>query len=309
MQNLADVIVGNDPAIAAIRSYIPKVANSQATVLITGATGTGKEVVARAVHTLGPRCRNPFIAINCAAIPESLVESVLFGHQRGAFTNAVHSNTGHLLQANGGTLFLDEIDAMTLYTQAKLLRVLETREVTAVGSSRPVRVDVRVVAATNQSLEKLVDANQFRPDLFYRINVARIHLPPLRDRKEDIPLIIASFLRELNARDNRNVLHPDPELLQCLLEHDWPGNVRELRNLIEAIFIDPPTGPIGLEDLPPVFQSLFKSYRRSDFTEREQLLGVLQQTNWNKALAAKQLNCSRMTLYRKLTKYNIERSR
>src|SRR5436190_9267023 len=309
MQNLNDVLVGDSPAIAAIRSYLPKVANSQATVLVTGATGTGKEVIARAVHGLGPRRHHPFVAINCAAIPDSLVEAELFGHERGAFTNAVNANKGHLVQADGGTLFLDEIDAMSPYAQAKLLRVIETREVLSVGSSRPVRVDIRIVAATNQILERLVDSNQFRSDLFYRLNVARIHLPPLRDRKEDIPLIIASVLRELNARDNRAVSLPDSELLHCLLEHDWPGNVRELRNLIEAIFIDPPTGPIRLDDLPPAFRNLFVSYRASGQTERELLIGALQQTNWNMAQAAKHLKCSRMTLYRKLTRYNIDRSR
>jgi DNA-binding NtrC family response regulator len=309
MQNLAEVIVGESPAIAALRSYLPKVAGSQATVLITGATGTGKEVVARVLHNIGPRHRHPFVGINCAAIPDSLVESELFGHERGAFTNAVSASKGHMVQADHGTLFLDEIDAMSPYAQAKLLRVLETREVLAVGSSRPVHVDIRIVAATNQSLETLVASNQFRPDLFYRLNVARLHLPPLRDRKEDIPLIIGSLLRELNARDNRSVSLPDADLLQCLLEHDWPGNVRELRNLIEAVYIDPPEGPIRLGDLPPVFRSLFLSYRRSNPTERERLIGVLQQTNWNKAEAAKQLNCSRMTLYRKLTRYNIEQSR
>ena len=318
MQSLANVLIGDSPAITAIRNYLPKVAGSRATVLITGATGTGKEIVARAVHELGPRSRYPFIAINCAAISESLIESELFGHQRGAFTGAIASNKGLIVQADRGTLFLDEIDAMTQHAQAKLLRVLETREVLSIGSGRPVPVDIRIVAATNQVLEGLVDSHQFRPDLFYRLNVARIHLPPLRDRKEDIPLLVAGILREMNTRDNRHVSLPDSEMLQCLLSHDWPGNVRELRNLIEAIFIDPPTGPIQLDHLPEVFRNLFGSYRRGGHavrtleaanTEKSRLMSVLHETNWNKAQASTLLNCSRMTLYRKLAKYRIDRSR
>ena len=318
MWSLADVMIGDSPAIAALRNYLPKVANSKATVLVTGATGTGKEIVARAVHELGPRCRHPFLAINCAAISDTLIESELFGHQRGAFTGAVASNKGLVMQAHGGTLFLDEIDAMAHHAQAKLLRVLETREVLSVGAGRPVPVDVRIVAATNQALEGLVASQQFRADLFYRLNVARIHLPPLRERKEDIPSLIASMLRDLNKRDNRSVSVPDSEMLQCLLAHDWPGNVRELRNLIETVFIDPPLGPMRLDDLPTVFRNLFASYRRCDYempspevvnAEKGRLISALQETNWNKAQASALLNCSRMTLYRKLAKYRIDRSR
>lgn len=317
MQSLADAMIGDSPAIAAIRNYLPKVARSRATVLITGATGTGKEIVARAVHELGPRCHHPFIAINCAAVSDTLIESELFGHQRGAFTGAIAANKGLILQANRGTLFLDEIDAIAQHAQAKLLRVLETREVLCVGGGRPVPVDIRVVAATNQELESLIESNRFRPDLFYRLNVARIHIPPLRDRKEDIPQLVAGILRDLNRRDNCNVSPPDSEVLQCLMAHDWPGNVRELRNLFEAIFVDPPSGPIGLDDLPTVFRNLFGSYRGDQVspkmgtlnTERVRLMSALQETNWNKAKASTLLNCSRMTLYRKLAKYNIDRSR
>jgi two-component system response regulator HydG len=292
----------------ALKAYLPKVAKSAATVLVTGATGTGKECVARAIHAISPRHRNPFVAINCSAIPDNLVESELFGHAKGAFTGAETASKGLILEADGGTLFLDEIGEMSLQTQVRFLRVLETRIVTPVGSARAMPVDARVIAATNQPLEEMIKAGRFRDDLYYRLNVARLHLPRLCERKEDIPFLIASILRDMNKRDSRNVSLPDSELLQCLIEHDWPGNIRELRNLFEVIFIDPPSGSIRLNHLPPVFRNIFASYRTSADIERDRLMGVLQNANWNKAEAAKQLNWSRMTLYRKLTKYNISRS-
>lgn len=303
--DLRETIVGVSPAIVALRDYLPKVARSVATVLITGATGTGKERVAELVHRLGQRSRQPFVAINCAALPDSLVESELFGHEKGAFTGAINSSSGHFIRANGGTLFLDEIGEMSLHTQAKLLRVFETHEVMPVGASHPVTVDVRIVAATNQPLETLVECKQFRADLYYRLNVARLSLPPLKDRKEDIPLLLDHAVKELNRRDNRAVGTPNGELLQCLLAYDWPGNIRELRNLVEAIFIDPPSERITLDDLPPVFRELFSRYESQPSSERERLMKVLEKTQWNKAEAAKQMNWSRMTLYRKLARYDM----
>ncbi len=308
MADLVEMVVGISPAMAALRAYLPKVARSPATVLITGATGTGKERVARTLHALGPRARRPFVAVNCAALPDSLIESELFGHERGAFTGAVSACKGHVVQADGGTLFLDEIGEMRLHAQPKLLRVLETHEVTPVGAGRTVAVDLRVIAATNLPLESLMQSGGFRTDLFYRLNVARLDLPALKERPEDIPLLFRHATEELNLRDRRAVGAPDGELIRCLLAHDWPGNVRELRNLVEAIFIDPPSGGIGLADLPPVFQNMFLRYRASAPSERDQLLGALEQTKWNKAEAAKSLNWSRMTLYRKLAKYHIDRS-
>ncbi len=292
---------------AALRAYIPKVARSTATVLITGETGSGKERVARVVHTLGPRGRHSFIAINCAALPDSLIESELFGHERGAFTGAITASKGHIVQADGGTLFLDEVGEMSPHAQAKLLRVLETREVVPVGAGRAVPVDFRLIAATNQPLEALMTARQFRADLYYRLNVARLDLPPLRDRREDIPLLLAHAIDELNVLHRSSVGAPDHELLGCLMAHDWPGNIRELRNLVEAIFIDPPPGRISLNNLPPIFRDMFRHYQRSSSSERDRLIGMLEQTNWNKAEAAKQLKWSRMTLYRKLAKYRVDR--
>jgi two-component system response regulator HydG len=308
MLDLAESIVGVSPAIAGLRGYLPKVARSNATVLITGATGSGKERIAQAIHELGRRAAKPFVAINCAALPDSLAESELFGFERGAFTGAVSSRTGHITQADGGTLFMDEVGEMSLYTQAKLLRVLETRAVQPIGASRPVPVDIRVIAATNQPLESLVSSGAFRTDLFYRLNVARLVMPPLKDRREDIPLLFRHAVSRLNARDGRRVGPPDPELLGCLLAHDWPGNVRELNNLVEAVFIDPPEGALSIRHLPDVFRQAFGRYRSASASDRDRLILALEQTNWNKAEAAKQLRWSRMTLYRKLAKYRLDRS-
>jgi DNA-binding NtrC family response regulator len=308
VRDLARTIVGSSPAITAIRDYLPKLARSTATVLITGATGSGKEQVAEAIHALGPRARGPFVPVNCAALPDSLIESQLFGHERGAFTGAVAAVAGHVTRADHGTLFLDEVGDMTAHAQTKLLRVLETHTVQPVGAPRAHPVDIRVVAATNQPLESLVEHGAFRRDLYYRLNVARLEVPPLKQRREDIPVLLRHTIDQLNARERCTVGGPDAELLSCLMAYDWPGNVRELKNLVEAIFIDPPQGQIGLRDLPPVFREIFALRRTTLVSERDRLLWALEQTNWNKAEAAKQLNWSRMTLYRKLSKYHIARS-
>jgi len=306
---LSDTIVGNSSVINTLRAYLPKVAKSTATVLITGETGTGKECVARALHELSPRNRAQFVAINCAAIPDSIIESELFGHERGAFTGAVSTTKGHVVSANGGTLFLDEIGEMSLFAQAKLLRVIENRNVTPVGSSKRVPVDVRIIAATNQPLENLVKLNRFRSDLFYRVNVARVELPPLKNRCEDIPLITERIIAEFNTSHHCSVGLPDSELIKSMMAHDWPGNIRELRNLVEAIFIDPPTGNISLRHLPPVFREMFSQYQTTTLSERSRLIEILEKTHWNKSEAAKEMNWSRMTLYRKLSKYHLEKSK
>ena len=299
-------LVGASPAMRALADYLPKVARSRATVLITGETGTGKERVASAIHALSPRCAGPFVVVNCGALPDTLIESELFGHARGAFTGAVGAVAGRLVEADGGTLFLDEIGEMTAYAQSKLLRVLETQLVQPLGGGAARHIDVRVVAATNRDLESEVAAQRFRADLFYRLNVARLLLPPLRERPGDVALLIGQLIAEFNARDAASVAAPEPSLLAALAAHDWPGNVRELRNVIEAVFIDPPAGRLGFEHLPPAFQSLFGRYRRAAPSEKSRLVDALERTNWNKAEAAKALNWSRMTLYRKLAKYHVE---
>jgi len=308
VQDLAALIVGNSAPIVALREYLPKVARSTANVLITGATGTGKECVARALHQVGLRRNGPFVAINCAAMPEGLVESELFGRERGAYTHADTSARGQIAAADGGTLFLDEIGDMALPVQAKLLRVIEQRQVVPLGSTRPVPVDIRVVAAANRPLESLVAEQRFRADLFYRLNVARLDLPPLHERREDIGLLVRHIVSELNFRERREVGELDGELLRAFMRHDWPGNVRELRNVIEAVFIDPPLRTIGFDDLPPGFRRIFAAYRTAPQSDRDRIMSALERTNWNKAEAARQLHWSRMTLYRKLAKYRVDRS-
>lgn len=290
----------------AIRAYLSKLASSKAAVLITGDTGTGKERVARVLHDASPRSNQRFVAINCAAMPDGLVESELFGHERGAFTGATTTTKGHFAEADGGTLFLDEIGEMSLAAQAKLLRVIEAREIQPLGGRRAVPVDVRIIAATNQTIESLVACGQFRADLYYRLNVAHIDLPCLKDRPEDIPLLFNHLIEDLNQHYQRAVGAPDSHLLRCMMAHDWPGNVRELRNLVEAIFIDPPVDTISLNDLPPMFRDMFARYQVTPSTERDRLLACLRAAKWNKVQTAKSMNWSRMTLYRKLAKYQIE---
>ena len=297
--------VGSSKSINELREYIPKVARSDANVLITGATGTGKERVAELIHCESSRSSQPFVCINCAAIPDSLVESELFGFERGAFTGAQESYFGKMRLAAGGTVFLDEIADLSLAAQAKVLRVLESREVFPLGGRRVVTIKARFIAAVNRDLEPMIAENKFRSDLYYRLNVARIFLPPLKERKEDIPQLLSHYLDVFNDRLKQRVERPTEELLQCLMNYDWPGNIRELRNLVEAIFIDPPRGAIALRDLPDSFRRIFAGYVRDSVPERERLVSTLYGTNWNKSQAAAKLNWSRMTLYRKLAKYQI----
>lgn len=301
-----DGLHGSSKAMCELRSYLAKVALSDATVLVTGETGTGKERVAAAVHSLGRRNTAPFVSVNCAAIPEALLESELFGHRKGSFTGATHDFPGRFAEADHGTLFLDEIGELSLSGQVKLLRVLEEREVVPIGSMQRRKIDVRLVAATNAELEELVDSRAFRADLYYRLNVVRIELPPLRERPEDIGPIFDHFIQQENQRLTMRVGCPDSNLLACMYRYEWPGNIRELRNMVEAMFVDPPQDRnVQLADLPPNFRRLFAESERPGIQERERLVAVLQDTNWNKMAAAREMNWSRMTLYRKLEKYNL----
>jgi two-component system response regulator HydG len=287
------------------REYIGKVARTDSNVLITGETGTGKEKVARAIHFASTRRQNPFVTINCAAIPDSLLESELFGFVRGAFTGAMNSYAGKLVIAKSGTILLDEIGEMSASGQAKILRVVETREIFPIGAPAPSTIDVRFIAATNQALEPLVTENRFRRDLYYRLNVARLQIPPLRERRDDIQDLLRYFISDFNQRYHGDVEMPDATLLAALLKYDWPGNVRELRNLVESLFIDPPSGAISRDHLPESFRHLISGYVSDAASERDLLVSVLGNTHWNKKRAASEMHWSRMTLYRKLAKYNI----
>ena len=301
-------LIGSSSAMAAVRRYVQKVAQSDASVLISGPTGTGKELVANAIHKGGQRKSAPFISVNCAAIPDTLLESELFGYERGAFTGAEERYPGKLRLAEHGTVFLDEIGELSPLGQAKILRVLESREIFPLGARRLTSIDVRFVAATNQDLEPMIQRHAFRQDLFFRLNVARIYLPALRERREDILEIFNYYLDHFNARDRRRVQPPMPELAEQLTAYDWPGNVRELRNCVEGVFIDPPNGPIALEHLPESFRRIFQGHQVDNLSERDAMLAALARTKWNKKMAARELHWSRMTLYRKLEKYKLSGS-
>ncbi len=243
-------IIGESPAVQEVLVKIEQIAPVTSTVLIEGESGTGKELVARAIHDLSPRRGKPFIAVNCAAIPDTLLESELFGHEKGAFTGAAERRLGRFELADSGTIFLDEVGEMTPATQVKLLRVLEDREFFRVGGTQPIRVDVRVTAATNKSLKESVALGQFRDDLYYRLNVLSMYLPPLRERRTDIPLLVRRFIAEFAKAHDRTFRGITPEALQILVDADWPGNVRQLRNLVESMVVLAPEGEIRATDIP-----------------------------------------------------------
>jgi DNA-binding NtrC family response regulator len=305
----APQMVGESGAVMDIRSYLARVAASTTNVLITGETGTGKELAAASIHNWSPRAHKRMVSINCAAIPEGLLESELFGYERGAFTGATTSRAGQLQIAAGGTVLFDEIGDMGPLAQAKILRAIECKEVYPLGASRPTPVDVRIVAATNQDLERRVADGAFRKDLYYRLNVARIHLPALRERREDIPLLLSHYIAEMNGRLNRHVEGLTSEALDHLVRYDWPGNVRELRNLVESVFVTLHGRQIAVDDLPAAVRArVAVALPTPGAGERERLVSALCATNWNKSLAAEKLQWSRMTVYRKIAKYRLARA-
>ena len=308
-------LIGEHPLIQRIGQLIKKVAPTEATILIMGESGTGKELVARAVHALSPRADRPFIPVNCGAIPAELLESEMFGHERGAFTGAVGQRAGMFQLANNGTIFLDEVGEMSPTLQVKLLRVLQDREVRPVGGDRSTRIDLRVVAASNKDLAAEVDAGRFREDLFYRLQVIPIVMPPLRDRRSDIPLLITHFLRRQNEKRAGTPIAISDEAMVHLWEYDWPGNVRELENLLERLVILCEEDRIELQHLPPQIRSLISEKKIPrptlgdhgiDFNtaveefENRLIEEALRRTKGNKQAAARLLGLKRTTLVAKL---------
>jgi len=298
-------IIGNSQEMEHIFEIVNQVAPTKAGVLITGESGTGKELVAHAIHINSPRAKAPFIDVHCASLAETLLESELFGHEKGAFTGAVQARTGRFELADHGTLFLDEISEMNIATQVKLLRVLETRRFQRVGGTKNISVDIRMIAATNADLQNEIKQGRFRADLYYRLNVVNIKIPPLRDRKEDIPLLINSFLRKFNKEYKKHISSIGPEALKNLIEFRWPGNVRELKNLIESIVILSKKDEITVSDLPFYIRENIASGSKIEDAEKTLIKETLLNASNNKTRAAQQLGISRRTLHRKLNEYGI----
>ncbi|HAT1792672.1 TPA: sigma-54-dependent Fis family transcriptional regulator [Legionella pneumophila] len=329
-------LVGNSEGIRQVRKLIEQVADTEASVLILGESGTGKEVVARNIHSLSSRANKPFVPINCGAIPGELLESELFGHEKGAFTGAITSRQGRFELANGGTLFLDEIGDMPLAMQVKLLRVLQERCFERVGSNKSIEVNVRIIAATHRNLEIAIQGGKFREDLFYRLNVFPIEMPPLRNRSSDLSLLFNELVSRIEG-EGRPTVRLMPDAMDALCEYSWPGNVRELANLVERLSILYPNGIIGKSDLPHRFQGEYKpSYPEASGAERETLLQIIKQesianaegidlkehlvktelalisqaldeSDWVVAHAASYLNMRRTTLVEKMRKYGLTR--
>ena len=306
-------IVASSEPMKRVVEMVRRVAPTAATVLLQGPNGSGKDVIAHAIHNRSPRARQPFIAINCGAIPENLIESELFGHEKGAFTGAAARKQGLFEAANGGTIFLDEIGELPLSMQVKLLRVLENRTVRRLAGTEDIAVDVRVVAATNRDLRALVDQKLFREDLFYRLNVVDIHVPALKDHASDIPLLAARFIKDLSSHNGVDVQGITPAAIAALEAYAWPGNVRELRNTIERMIVLSPGGMLDVADLPEQLRpavaapaQLLPTGSTLGENERAQILAVLKEVGGNRSQAAKVLGISRRTLYRKLDEYAKE---
>jgi two-component system nitrogen regulation response regulator NtrX len=313
-------IVGKTPVMRALMEKIEKVATTPARVLITGENGTGKELVARALHRMSPRASKPFVEVNCAAIPGELIESELFGHMRGSFTGAIGDRAGKFEQANKGTLFLDEVGDMSPSAQAKVLRVLQDNVITRIGGAKPISVDVRVIAATNKTLENEIAAGKFREDLYYRLNVVPIHVPPIRERREDIPMLAQYFAATLSAREGIPPRTFTADALERLSSLDWPGNVRELRNTVERLLILAPDSQISARDIDRLAGQralddaglatltqcrTFEEFK--DAAERAFLLNKLREFDWNVSETARAVEMPRSNLYKKIERYSLSR--
>ncbi len=304
-------IISNSNAMNKILNILPQIAQSDSSVLIDGETGTGKELFARAIHNLSLRKKKPFIAINCGALPDTLLESELFGYKKGAFTNAVKDKPGHFALANGGTIFLDEIGETSPAFQVSLLRVLQEHEFTALGAISKEKTDIRIIAATNKNLSELVLQNQFRQDLYYRINVIKLSLPPLRHRMEDIPILVDSFIQKLNTRQGKFIQGIDKKVLHAFMSHNFPGNIRELENIIEHAFVLCSQGYIKLDHLPK-FLSLpliIDDKYDNDPVKSAQIKLIhdaLARNNNNRSAAAKDMGIHKSTLFRRIKRLKIK---
>ncbi len=307
-------ILGKSAIMLRLFDLVASAAESEAPVLIAGESGTGKEMVARAIHQLSPRAAHPFISVNCAALNDALLESELFGHVKGAFTGADRNRTGRFEAAQGGSIFLDEVGDLPPSTQVKLLRVLQEKTVERVGEQKPVSIDARIVTATNKNLKSLMAAGSFREDLYYRIGVIPIHLPPLRERREDIPLLAKAYIDRIALRSGKEIAGIGNKALEILMRHDWPGNVRELINALEYAFVLCRKGPIQPDHLPPDLlhadgarkEPETVSRTRNAETEKREIRDALAKTGGRKEEAAALLGISRVTLWKRLKKYGIE---
>ncbi|MBW1722698.1 MAG: sigma-54-dependent Fis family transcriptional regulator [Deltaproteobacteria bacterium] len=304
-----DNIIGQSPKMEEIFRLIPEVAQSNSSILIVGETGTGKELIAKAIHAKSPRANGPFVAINCGALPDTLLESELFGYRKGAFTGAVSGRKGYLDIVSGGTLFLDEIGEISPKMQVDLLRVLEEKKITRIGDRHPIDVDFRLISATRRNLEKAVAQGNFREDFYYRINVIMIRVPPLRERKEDIPLLVQHFLQKYSRETAKRVDHIDREAMEILKRYDWPGNVRELENAIERAVVLSKSRTLGSESFsflaaPQPLEVKRRSLRE---VERRYIEKVLEECGWNVTRAAEVLDINRVTLHKMIKRYGLQR--
>ncbi|MCD6405399.1 MAG: sigma-54-dependent Fis family transcriptional regulator [Planctomycetes bacterium] len=314
-------VIGESPSMRRLTRLVRAVAPTTATILIEGESGTGKELIAQAIHAGSPRASKPFVALNCAALSEGILESELFGHEKGSFTGALSGRKGRFEYADAGTLFLDEVGDMPLSTQVKLLRVLEYGEVFRVGSNEPIKVDVRLVAATNRQLEELIRNERFREDLYFRLKVVTLCLPPLREHREDIPLLVAAFLDEFSRTHGRKISGITPRACDILMRYRWPGNIRELKNCIESMVVVSPGGVLDVDDIPLHVHSGTQLALAAPKTavpeagalagmtikdaERKLIRSTLEETGGNRAEAAKMLGIGERTLYRKLDEYGL----
>jgi DNA-binding NtrC family response regulator len=306
-----DEIIGKSKKMEEIFELIRTVAPSEAIVMIRGESGTGKELIARAIHANSKRKYGPLSALNCGSLPETLLESELFGYEKGAFTGAQHSRKGRMEMAHGGTLFLDEIGDISPKTQVDLLRVLQEKVIYRLGSTNPVTIDVRFISATHRNLEEAVKEGTFREDLYYRLNVVSVNVPPLRDRKEDIPLLANHFLQKFVVTNSKKIEGISGEAMKLLIGYDWPGNIRELENIIERAVVICKTDEITVDDLPRILKIEERdpdiNPKTLDDSEKNHIENVLQKNDWNVSKSAKELGIDRVTLYNKIKKYQLKK--